>query len=152
MSLVLVLASSVLYFALVFSSGFALGCIRVPFLQPLIGDRLAQLLEMPVMMLAITRSAKLIVRRLHPQPPRSQLFMIGVVALTLMLAMEVAGSVYISKKDWNAGLADWVSDRDAIAGPVYFALLAVFAAMPACISMLQEAERPDNEKARADRL
>ena len=151
MSLVLVLASSVLYFALVFSSGFALGCIRVPFLQPLIGDRLAQLLEMPIMMLAITKSAKLIVRQLHPQPPRSQLFLIGVVALTLMLAMEVAGSVYISKKDWN-GLADWVSDRDAVAGPVYFALLAVFAAMPACISMLQEAERPDNEKARADRL
>jgi hypothetical protein len=117
----------------------------MPFLQPLIGDWLAQLLEMPIMMLTITKSAKLILWWLHPQPPISQLFLIGVVALTMMLATEVAGSVYISKKDWN-GLTDWVSDRDAVAGPVYFALLAVFAAMPACISMLQEAERPDNEE------
>jgi hypothetical protein len=69
----------------------------------------------------------------------------GMIVLTMMLATEVAGSVYISKKDWN-GLTDWVSDRDAVAGPVYFALLVIFAAMPACISMLQEAERPDNEK------
>ena len=130
--LVSVLVSSLLYFALVFFSGFALGCIRVPFLQPLIGDRLAQLIEMPIMMLAITKSAKQIVRRLHPQPPKSQLFLIGMVALVLMLAAELAATLYVAGKDWN-GLTNWVTDMDAVAGPVYFAMLAVFAVMPAWI-------------------
>ena len=125
-----VLASSLLYFALAFFSGFALGCIRVPFIQPFVGDRVSKLLEMPIMMLAITKSAKLIVRRLHPQPPKSQLFLIGMVAVTLMLAAEAAGSVYIAGKDWK-GFMYWITDRDTVAGPVYFAMLAVFAGMPA---------------------
>jgi hypothetical protein len=133
--LVPIITSSLLYFTLVFFSGFALGCIRVPFLQPLVGDRVAQLLEMPIMMLAITKSAKLVVRRLHPQPPKSHLFLIGMIAVTLMLAAEAVGSVYIAGKDWN-GLAYWVADRDAVAGPIYFAMLGVFAVMPAWVDVI----------------
>lgn len=40
--------SGVAYFGLVFGAGFLLGCIRVPFLVPRLGARVAELLEMPV--------------------------------------------------------------------------------------------------------
>ncbi|KAF2472746.1 uncharacterized protein BDR25DRAFT_11247 [Lindgomyces ingoldianus] len=123
------LSSSILYFALIFTSGLALGCIRVPFLQPILGDRKAQLLEMPVMLVAIAKSAQLIVRRLHPQTSTSHLAAIGFVALVLMLVAEIAGTVFFMGKEWK-GWWNWVQDRDAVAGPVYFTLLAVFAAMP----------------------
>jgi len=81
------------------------------------------------MMFAITDSAKQIARRLHPRPPKSQLFLIGMVAIVLMLAAELAATLYIAGKDWN-GLTNWVTDR---VRPVYFAMLSAFAVMPTWI-------------------
>ena len=46
------------------------------------------------------------------------------VTLTVMLAAEVIGSVYIAGKDWKS-LMYWVTDRDMAARPVYFAILRV---------------------------
>lgn len=37
------------YFALVLGSGFVLGMMRVPFLVPHLGERVAELIEMPFM-------------------------------------------------------------------------------------------------------
>lgn len=49
-----------------------------------------------------------------------------------MVMAEVVMAVYIMGKEWN-GWKNWMTDRDAVAGPVYFAMLAVFAAIPAWI-------------------
>ena len=46
------------YFALVFGAGFLLGSIRVPFLVPRLGERAAELIEMPFMFVAIVVSAR----------------------------------------------------------------------------------------------
>jgi hypothetical protein len=59
------ITTSLLYTSLVFSAGFLCGVIRVPFIQPYLGDRGAQLLEMPIMFLAIWKSARFIVERLR---------------------------------------------------------------------------------------
>ena len=41
------------YFALVFGAGFVMGAIRVPLLVPRLGERVAELIEMPFMCIVI---------------------------------------------------------------------------------------------------
>jgi type II secretory pathway component PulF len=57
------LKPALLYFALVLGTGFVLGTIRVPFLVPRLGERYAELLEMPFLFVAIVLAARFIVRR-----------------------------------------------------------------------------------------
>ena len=47
------------YFALVFGAGFVLGMVRVPFLVPRLGERWAELVEMPIMAAVIFLAAEL---------------------------------------------------------------------------------------------
>ena len=62
--------AAVAYFALVLGAGFVLGTIRVPFLVPRLGERYAELLEMPIMFVVIVLAARYVVRRyiLPPSP------------------------------------------------------------------------------------
>ena len=53
-----------LYFTLVFVAGFILGGIRVLFVVPQIGERYAELIEMPLMLVVIFFSARFVVRKL----------------------------------------------------------------------------------------
>jgi len=49
---------SLLYFSLVFAAGCVIGSIRVPFVQPVLGVRYAELLEMPIMAVVIWQAAQ----------------------------------------------------------------------------------------------
>jgi hypothetical protein len=51
------------YFALVFGVGFILGPIRILLIVPRLGERVAELLEAPVMLLVIIFAALWVVRR-----------------------------------------------------------------------------------------
>jgi len=51
------------YFAIVMGTGFMLGVIRVPFLVPRVGERWAELMEMPIMAIMIFLAAGYILRR-----------------------------------------------------------------------------------------
>lgn len=51
------------YFALVFGAGFVLGALRVSFLAPRFGERIAELSEMPLMFVVIVIAARFIMRR-----------------------------------------------------------------------------------------
>ena len=55
--------AAVTYFALVFAAGFALGCLRVPFLVPRLGERAAELLEAPLMLFVIFLASRHVARR-----------------------------------------------------------------------------------------
>jgi predicted MFS family arabinose efflux permease len=56
------------YFMLVFGAGFVSGSIRVPFLVPRLGERAAELIEMPFMLVVIVLSAQFITRRFSLPP------------------------------------------------------------------------------------
>ena len=83
-----ILKAGVLYFALVFGAGFVLGPIRILWVVPRFGTRMAELMETPIMFVVVVVAARWIVRRLAvPSTPSCQLG-IGCVALSLMLVAE----------------------------------------------------------------
>lgn len=120
-----VLRPAATYFALVFGAGFLLGMVRVPILVPRLGERLAELSEMPVMFLAIYFAARRVTRR---DGPRSALAWIGVgtMALGLLLAAELGLAVLLQSRT----LTDYIASRDPVSGSVYLAMLGLYAVMP----------------------
>jgi hypothetical protein len=114
------------YFALVFGTGFALGLIRVPFLVPRVGERYAELLEMPFMLVAIMLAARFVVRRYPLTCAASSSLAVGAAALVLLLGAEWLAGVWLQGRSF----ADYVADRDPVSGTMYALLLLVFALMP----------------------
>jgi hypothetical protein len=111
-----------IYFALVFGAGFMLGPIRQLWLVPRVGVRAAELMEIPVMLLAVFYAARFIHRRF----PGAQPVLTGVAALVFLLAAEIALGMILT----GAPLAEVLLDRDPVSGAAYYAALGIFAAMP----------------------
>jgi N-acyl-L-homoserine lactone synthetase len=113
------------YFALVFGVGFLLGVARVLLLEPYLSQRWAELVEMPLMLMAIILSARFIVQR-FPAPHRASYLVSGVVALLLLILVEF--SVVLGIR--GLSVSEYFSERDPLALGVYAFMLIVFAAMP----------------------
>ena len=120
------LRPGVVYFSLVFAVGFFLGTIRVLAVVPLLGERAAELLEMPLMLLASFLAARWVVRRFQiPSGARGRL-PVGLVALAFLLVAEVLVAVLIR----GLSLEGYIASRDPVAGAVYLVSLIAFALMP----------------------
>ena len=85
-----VLKAGILYFALVFGAGFVLGPIRILWVVPQVGMRMAELLEMPIMLVVIIASARWLVTWLAVPPTRPSRLAMGFIALGLLLTAELA--------------------------------------------------------------
>lgn len=116
---------AVVYFALVFSVGFLLGIIRVLLLEPRLGERWAELAEMPLMLVAIAFAARFVVRR-FPASVRTNYLVSGGMALLLLIVVEF--SVVLSIRGLT--VSQYLAERDPIAGGVYAVMLVTFALMP----------------------
>jgi hypothetical protein len=118
--------NGLLYFALVFGAGFLLGPIRVLWAVPRFGERTAELMEAPLMLLAIVLAARWVAGR--PGAPKSapQLLALGVVALAILLATELGVTLSLRGLTFE----EYVRSRDPVAGAVYVLLLVLFALMP----------------------
>ncbi|MCT4366913.1 MAG: hypothetical protein N3Z28_04485 [Synechococcaceae cyanobacterium MAG-AL2] len=118
--------AALVYFAIVLGTGFVLGVFRVPVLVPRIGERWAELVEMPIMAAVIFFAAGYLLRR-YPEicsPGRS------LVAGFLALALSVAAELGLALLLQDRSLAEFIASRDKVSGSVYIALLFVFAIMP----------------------
>jgi hypothetical protein len=115
----------VVYFALVFGVGFLLGIVRVLTLVPSVGERWAELAEMPLMLIAIIVSARFVVLR-FPATQRASYLASGGIALFLLVVVEL--SVVLAIRGLSIG--QYFAERDPVAGSVYVAMLVVFALMP----------------------
>jgi hypothetical protein len=114
------------YFGLVFGAGFVLGAIRVTFLVPRLGARLAELAEMPIMFIVTIFAARYVVLRFALPPSRRLRSGVGVVALLMLLLAEVLLAVALQHRT----LAEYIASRDPVSGVVYVAMLLIFATMP----------------------
>jgi len=63
-----ILQAGVLYFALVFGTGFVLGAIRTLWVVPRVGMRMAELMEMPIMLAVTIVAARWTILRLTVSP------------------------------------------------------------------------------------
>jgi hypothetical protein len=124
------------YFGWVFGAGFLMGSVRVPVLVPRLGERMAELLEMPVMFAVIWFASRWVVRRFALPPAAGVRWRTGLVALALMIGAELSLAILLQ----NRSLGEYIGSRDPVSGSVYLAMLGVFAAMP----YLQAIKAPTN--------
>lgn len=59
-----ILKGGSIYFAVVFGAGFILGPLRILGLVPRVGERLAELIETPIMLVVVILAARWVSRRL----------------------------------------------------------------------------------------
>ena len=131
--------AGILYFALVFGAGFALGPIRVLWLVPRVGDRAAELIEAPIMLAVIVLAARAITRRLAVSAAASARLAMGLTGLALMLAAEFGLVLWLR----GITLQDYFAGRDPVAALVYYALLGVFALTPLLLAAMKGRDRTD---------
>jgi hypothetical protein len=128
-----ILRAALTYFSLVFSSGFLLGAVRVPFLVPRLGQRTAELLEMPFMAMAMVLAARFIGHHHLPAAGPGPRVAAGFLALTLMITAELGVGIGLEHRSLPA----IITGRDPISGSVYLAMLLLYALLPLLI-------RPDD--------
>jgi hypothetical protein len=121
-----ILKAGILYFVLVFGAGFVLGPIRVFWVVPRVGVRMAELIEAPIMLAVIIFVARWIVRRLGVPPATSSRLGMGFIALGFLVAAEITLGYLL----WGLSITEVITCRDPVSGSVYYALLGVFAVMP----------------------
>ncbi|BDC51554.1 hypothetical protein F183_A38700 [Bryobacterales bacterium F-183] len=122
------LYSALLYFAAVFGAGFVLGPIRVLYLVPRLGERWAELLEMPVMWTVIVLAARWVVqrRRRRQRMAAGEAAVVGAVAFVMLLAAEFGFVLWLR----GISIGEYLATRDPMSGAVYYASLVGFAMMP----------------------
>jgi len=125
------------YFAVVFAAGFALGAIRMTWLAPRVGERMAELLETPLMIVVSFLAARWLVRRSRAVNTHVAWLGVGLVALALMLLVEFTVVLWLR----GMTLTDYFANRDPLSTAVYFTSLGIFALLPAFLSWLQRGKR-----------
>ena len=124
------LKAGLAYFSLVFGAGFVLGTIRVPLLVPRLGVRTAELLEMPVMLVAIVLSARFVVRRFALPAGSSARLTTGLIALALLVTAEITMAVILA----GVPLTEYIAGRDPVSGSVFLVMLLLYAVMPLIVA------------------
>ena len=132
------LKAGIAYFSLAFGAGFIMGAIRVSFLMPRLGERIAELIEMPFMLVVIVLAARFITQRFALPATVPVRLGAGLLALALLIAAERLLAVALQDRS----LGDYVSSRDPVSGSVYLLMLVLFAAMPLLISRLRFGRYP----------
>jgi hypothetical protein len=124
------LRAAVAYFGIVFGAGFVFGSVRTLVLVPAIGSRAAELLEVPLMLVVIAFAASFVSRRLLRAAPMSSHVLARAPALVLVLIADTCVGLFLR----GMTLREVFLERDPLTGALYYAMLLVFAAMPALMS------------------
>lgn len=122
----LILEAGMLYFGVVFGVGFVLGAIRTLWIVPRIGNRKAELGELPFMIAVSFLAARYVVARLAIPPTPQPRLELGGVALALMLAAEFG----LMLKLRRISLKEYFAERDPVSGTAYYLALLLFAILP----------------------
>jgi hypothetical protein len=125
-----ILKAGVVYFAIVFSAGFLLGPIRILWIVPRLGARMAELMETPIMLAVIIVSAHWVVRRLDVPSRLFARLGMGCIALALLLIAEFTLVLWLR----DLTIAEYLATRDPVSGTVYYISLAMFTLMPLMVA------------------
>ncbi len=120
------LKPALVYFLLVFGAGFLLGTVRVLVILPLVGERAAELLEIPFMLTVIVFAARWLNRHLLADAQPQRRIAAGLLALGFVLAADVKVGITLR----GLSLSEVFFDRDPVSGTAYYFSLLLFAFMP----------------------
>ena len=127
-----ILKAGLFYFALVFGAGFVLGTVRTLWIVPRLGTRIAELVEMPIMLLITVLAARWSVRYFAmPSTPPARLGM-GFVALGLLLVAEFTLVLRLR----GLTIRKYLASRDPVSGTVFYVMLVVLAVMPLLVERI----------------
>lgn len=117
-----------LYFVLVFGVGFVLGPIRVLLFEPQLGARSAELIEAPIMFLAICLISRWLNQRQGSPFIAIEWVKVGFLAAAGVLLADIVVCMGLRRMS----LIDVFIDRDPVSGAVYYCLVAWMALAPWC--------------------
>jgi hypothetical protein len=121
-----VVKAGALYFALVFAAGFVFGPIRILWIVPRFGTRLAELMELPLMLGVIIIAARWVIKRFAVPPGLSSRLNMGCIALSMMLVAEFSLVLQLR----GLSIKEYFTTMDPISGTAFFVMQGVFALMP----------------------
>jgi hypothetical protein len=110
----------------ILKTGFILGPIRIFLLVPRFGVRMAELMEMPIMIAVIIIAAIRIVRHYAVLPAPSSRLGMGFIAFGLLLSAEFSLVLWLR----GLSISEYLATRDPVSGTVYYVSLGLFAIMP----------------------
>jgi hypothetical protein len=114
------------YFALVFAIGFLLGTLRVLVLSPRIGDALAVLAELPVILAASWIACGWLISRFAVPTGLASRAVMGGVAFCLLMVAEIGVSVL----GFERSISDHLASYQRTAGLLGFTGQIAFALFP----------------------
>jgi len=117
------LKAGLVYFTLVFAAGFALGTVRVLFLVPAVGETVAVLTELPVMLTISWIACRFSVRRFAVGPAAGERLAMGGLAFALLMIAEIGVAWLLGRRSVSAYLAHYATFSGAVglAGQLAFA-------------------------------
>lgn len=117
--------AGILYFAVVFALAFAIGAVRVLLVAPRLGETLAVLLELPVVLAASWTCCGVLVTRLAVSPRLGERMMMGGLAFVILQAAEALLAILAFGRTPTLYLAGFTTLAGLIglAGQVAFALI-----------------------------
>jgi hypothetical protein len=123
-------AAALLYFAIVFGTGFVLGPIRVLWLEPQVGPVLASICEAPFLIAAMVLSARWVPGAVGLNRNLASLSLMGAGALALQQMADIIVGLTLRGMPLSEQYAQFATPQ----GLVYAALLIAFALMPVVVS------------------
>jgi uncharacterized membrane protein YuzA (DUF378 family) len=120
------LRAGVSYGSLVLLAGFLLGTVRVLALEPRLGERWAEVLEMPLMLAVSVVAARFVVRRFSLPPAPGPRLLCGGLAVGLMGVLELAVVAPLR----GLSPVQVITARDPVSGSAYVVALGLMGVMP----------------------
>lgn len=118
------------YFAIVFAAGFALGTARVLAIAPRLGETLAIILELPIMLIVSWYACSTVIRRMAVPQALPERLTMAACAFVLLMAAEAALGIAVFGQT-AAGYLSGFAEPGKMLG---LAAQLVFAAFPLIVS------------------
>lgn len=124
------LAAGLAYFTIVFAAGFMLGTLRVMWLAPMLGEIMAVLLELPLMLAVSWLSCTWLVRRFAVPPQAAARLGMGAIAFTCLMLAEALLAVTLFGQSLQQFLSGFQNTQAqlGLAGQLAFALIPLLQA------------------------
>ena len=100
-------------------------------LEPRIGTRYAELIEIPIMLLVIYLAGRFVVSRTRAIESRLHYLIVGVSALSMLLVFELSLVLGLQKMPVD----EYLESRDEVAFVAYIVALIIFALMPLLLKL-----------------